>query len=360
MLTAHRPRPVPPRSFGGTMSDVPGVAVNPGALTGSIYVPDDLRRGAPLVVILHGCTQQGLAYAEAAGWFALADRHRFVVLIPQQVRANNANLCFNWFEPGDTTRGEGEVASIKAMIDGAITDHGIDPARVFVTGLSAGAAMAGAMLATYPEMFAGGGLIAGLPYGTANSVQAALQQMRTGPVATEGVLAGRVRNASAQTGSWPRVSVWHGGADRTVSVRNGEASVAQWLAIHGLEDAKPEVGATGSHRHQRWRDEHGVIRVEYHEIAAMGHGTPIDTRSAGAVGHGAPFVLDVGTASSVALLDFWGLAEQPGQRAVQAGDPAPQKPVKPTVLRPQPMAPPADTGVAKIINDALRSAGLLK
>ena len=93
------------------LTKLPDFKPNPGNLAGQVYLPDAMVTGAPLVIVLHGCTQNGADYADAAGWFALADRHGFAVLIPQQQRANNSNLCFNWFEPGDTRRGQGESKS---------------------------------------------------------------------------------------------------------------------------------------------------------------------------------------------------------------------------------------------------------
>jgi poly(hydroxyalkanoate) depolymerase family esterase len=116
-----------------------------------------------LVVALHGCTQTAADYDHGSGWTRLADRYGFAVLFPEQQRANNPNNCFNWFLPSDTRRSHGEAFSIRQMIERVITDHGVDRRRVFVVGLSAGGAMTSAMLATYPDLFAGGAIIAGLP-----------------------------------------------------------------------------------------------------------------------------------------------------------------------------------------------------
>jgi len=96
----------------------------------------------------------------------------FALLLPEQQRTNNPNSCFNWFQSGDIERGHGEAASIRQMVATMVSDHGIDPARVFVTGLSAGGAMTPVMLATYPEVFAGGAIIGGLPYGAATNIAA--------------------------------------------------------------------------------------------------------------------------------------------------------------------------------------------
>ena len=166
-----------PATGDGRLRPVAEFGPNPGNLQMFTFVPDDLPPSPALVVVLHGCTQNAPGYDLGAGWSTLAERHGFVVVCPQQSPANNPKSCFNWFLPGDVTRGRGEVLSIRNMIERAILDHGIDRSRVFVNGLSAGGAMAAAMLATYPELFAGGGIVAGLPYGAAANVQQALQAM---------------------------------------------------------------------------------------------------------------------------------------------------------------------------------------
>jgi poly(hydroxyalkanoate) depolymerase family esterase len=159
----------------------------------------------------------------------LADRFGFAVLYPEQQRPNNPNLCFNWFMPADTRRGGGEVESIRAMVTTAIDRYSIDPSRVFVTGLSAGGAMTSALLATHPELFAGGAIVGGLPYGTAAFVPEALERMR-GHGHDRGGLSARVLEASTHRGPWPAVSVWHGTADLTVNEVNAAMIVNQCAA----------------------------------------------------------------------------------------------------------------------------------
>jgi poly(hydroxyalkanoate) depolymerase family esterase len=148
------------------------IGANPGNLLGWHYVPGTDHVSAPvaLVVVLHGCTQTAAGYDVGSGWSKLADEFGFAVLFPEQSRQNNPNLCFNWFSDSDIERDHGEVRSIREMIGAMISGHSIDPKRVFNTGLSAGGAMANAMLAAYPEVFAGGAVIAGLPYGVASSI----------------------------------------------------------------------------------------------------------------------------------------------------------------------------------------------
>ena len=352
--------------YRGHLEPMHGLADNPGALTGDLYLPPQLQADGPLVVVLHGCTQTAVNYAAAAGWLELADRYGFAVLLPQQQRANNANLCFNWFEPGDVQRDKGEPASIKAMIDNAVERLFIDLGNIFITGLSAGAAMAGTVLACYPEIFAGGGLIAGLPHGTASSMATAFQQMSGGPRESARQLGEYVTTASDHDGPWPRVSIWHGDSDRTVSAVNGDATLAQWMTVHGLENVQSASKVKNNIHHRTWRDRNGLVAVEHVKVGGMGHGTPINLGATNAVGKAMPFVLNTGIASSSHLLAFWGIGE-----TLENQEPtSPSQPVNPPVAPPQPRAStrPAqspvfaqnETGVSKIINDALRAAGLMK
>lgn len=195
---------------------------NPGNLRMLAHVPERLASKPALVVALHGCGQSAADYDRGAGWGTLADRAGFVVVYPQQQASNNPKTCFSWFLPGDIARDSGEAHSIQQMVEHAIAKFGVDRRRVFITGLSAGGAMASVMLATYPEIFAGGAIIAGLPYGCAESVPQALEAMLTEQSPSTRALGDHVRAASRHRGSWPKISVWHGGADMIVKPSNAE------------------------------------------------------------------------------------------------------------------------------------------
>ncbi len=138
-------------------------------------MPPALPRHAPLVVVLHGCRQTAEEYERSAGWSHLARDRGFAVLYAEQRRANNPNVCFNWFRPSNVTRDRGEVGSIRQMIARMVALNKLDRRRIFITGLSAGGAMTAAMIAAYPELFAGAGIIAGLPFGAARDVSRALE-----------------------------------------------------------------------------------------------------------------------------------------------------------------------------------------
>src|SRR4051812_10161608 len=165
----------------GRLTQVMPTGSNPGALHMITYVPPGLPSGAPLVVVLHGCTQNAAAYDHGTGWSALADRHGFALLFPEQKRVNHPYCCFDWYEPHDQQRDRGEAHSIRVMIGHMLSRYDLDPTQVYITGLSAGGAMASVMLATYPEVFAGGAIVAGLPYGSASGAREALDSMSQAP-----------------------------------------------------------------------------------------------------------------------------------------------------------------------------------
>src|SRR6185437_8548042 len=185
---------------GSPLVEIDGFGTNPGAIKMFAYVPEHLQRAPALVVVLHGCGQTAAAYDFGTGWSTLANRYGFALLMPEQQAANNANTCFNWFNPGDIARGRGEAASIRQMIARMVAEHKIDPRRIYVTGLSAGGAMTSVMLATYPEVFAGGAVIAGLPFGVANNVREALNGMLQSASRSAGELGDLVRHASHHKG----------------------------------------------------------------------------------------------------------------------------------------------------------------
>jgi poly(hydroxyalkanoate) depolymerase family esterase len=149
---------------------------NPGNLRMHAYVPNGVGPSPPLVVALHGCTQTADSYDQGTGWSDLADRLGFILIFPEQQPANNPKNCFSWFLPDDTARDSGEALSIRQLIAKAVEKFSVEN-RMFVTGLSASGAMGPVMLATYPEIFADGAIIAGLPYGSASSMQEAFEAM---------------------------------------------------------------------------------------------------------------------------------------------------------------------------------------
>ncbi len=288
---------------------------NPGDLNGRIYIPTDLPVGAPLVVILHGCKQTPAEYDEGTGWSEIADLYGFALLFPEQRQANNWMLGFNWFKSYDSSRGDGEPLSIMHMVEQVVSDHGIDRQRIFITGFSAGGAMTSVMLATYPEVFAGGAIIAGLAYGSAYTIPAALRRMKGDGSPTALHLETRLRDASAYQGPWPTLSIWHGSADEIVDASNALTILEQWRALHDLEERPSSTDIVDGYPRRAWTDAEGRERIEEYTITGMGHGIPLKTNGKNGFGASGAYMLEVNICSTLHIADFWGL------RAVRGGPP---------------------------------------
>ena len=299
-------------SGAGRLHEIASFGSNPGNLRMFTYAPPKLPAAPALVVALHGCTQTANAYDRGSGWSELADAHGFVVVCPEQQRGNNPNACFNWFLLSAVGRGEGEALSIRQMVERAIHDHGIDRRRVFIGGLSAGGAMASAMLAAYPEVFAGGAIIAGLPYGCATDVQQAFQAMARGRDYDGRTWGNLVRSASPHRGPWPKLSIWHGTADTIVNPKNMEDSLGQWLDVHGLP-AQPVLEQTLENYSRRlWRNAANQDVIEAIAVRGMDHGVPLAVgQGPECCGNAGPFHFDVGLSCGHHIVEFWGLARRP-------------------------------------------------
>ena len=373
-----------PGSGGSPLTETAGFGSNPGDLRMFSFVPGDqrARQKCPLVVVLHGCGQNAAGYNTGAGWSTLAKRYGFALLMPEQKSSNNANGCFNWFNREDTARDGGEAFSIRQMIEQMTRDHNIDLGNIFVTGLSAGGAMTSVMLATYPEVFAGGAVIAGLPFGIASNVQEALAGMFQSRPHPAGELGDLVRNASNHKGRWPKLSVWHGSADRTVNPANANEILKQWLDVHDLPSAPMSEATVDGYPRQVWWNADGETVVESYTITNMAHGTPLgmadNDERYGAEG---AFLIEAGISSSYHIASFFGLTDRiaapkaaptPTESImpipVTASVPPPLLPDIATVLWPQtgrngqsgprPRRSPID--VSAVINRALTAAGLMK
>lgn len=292
------------------LEEVTGFGDNPGALRMFSFVPTQLQKPRALVVVLHGCGQTAAAYDLGAGWSTLAKHYGFALLMPEQQRINNGNTCFNWFNPEDTVRGSGEAQSVREMVAHMVTAHRIDSRRIFITGLSAGGGMTSVMLATYPEVFAAGAVIAGLPYGIASNLREALDGMFHSPARPARELGDLVRNASDYRGPWPKMSVWHGSADRTVNPGNANEIVKQWLDLHDLPDVPMAETNVDGYPRQAWWNKDGETLVESYAITDMAHGTPLgladnDQR----YGVEGAFLIEAGISSSYHIAKFFGLTD---------------------------------------------------
>ncbi len=290
------------------ITEVPSFGSDPGNLRMLEYVPDGLAEGSPVVVALHGCGQNATGYGVDSGWVELAQRLGFALVLPEQRGINNYNGCFNWFRSADTTRGWGEVASIASMVEHTVAGTGADPSRVYVTGLSAGGGMTAAVLATYPGRFAGGGVVAGLPYRCASALYEAYTCMNPGKDLSPEQWGNRVRAASPHTGPWPTMSVWHGDADYTVNVANQRELVEQWTDVHGTDATPDQTGTVAGYPHAVYTDDRGDAVVETVTVTGMGHGQPVDPGTGTTeCGHTAAHMLDVDACTAWHLADTWNL-----------------------------------------------------
>lgn len=293
----------------GRVSEMGGFGSNPGALRMLTYAPPRLPAGRPLVVVLHGCGQDAARFAGDAGWLDLARQHRLALLLPEQTSANNRGLCFNWYRPEDVRRGGGEAMSIRQMLRLAVKKYRSDPRQVFVAGFSAGGGMAAAMLAAYPAVFAGGGVAAGMPVGSARTQMQALLGMRRGnPLRLRRYLAANVRAAapSRATRAWPRLSIWQGARDQTVNPDNAEALAAQWSELHGWGAQPNAVDEPARGVHRRAWGRAARPAVELWTLDDVAHGFPVDPGMPGG-GRVGPWVVEAGLSAAQRMATFWGL-----------------------------------------------------
>jgi len=268
------------------LAAVASFGANPGALDMYEYVPANLPANAPLVVVLHGCTQTASAM-ETAGWNALADANGFAVLYPQQRSANQPLSCFTWYAPADIARTGGEAESILEMVDTEIATHGIDRARVYVTGVSAGGAMTAVMLAAYPDRFAAGSVMSGIPYGCATDVSSGTQ-CEQGATKTPAQWGDLVRGADPGfSGAWPRMQVWQGTSDTTVAPGNAHELVDQWTNVRGADGTAESTTTVSTATYTTYAGGD----VELYLVNGMGHAiaTGMDALGTCPAGAGAYF-----------------------------------------------------------------------
>ncbi|MEY9991749.1 poly(hydroxyalkanoate) depolymerase family esterase [Streptomyces sp. V4I8] len=299
----------PGRAAAASLQEVTGFGSNPGALRMFRYVPDGLPAGRPVVVALHGCTQNASGYGTGSGWLQLADRWGFSVVLPQQQTANSASSCFNWFQNGDLARGQGEAASVAQMVDRQLADTSGDASRVHVTGLSAGGGMAAVMMAAYPERFASGGIVAGLPYGCAQAAGSPWVCMYVGATQTAKQWGDRVRAARpGYAGPWPMLVAFQGTADHTVQPVNMTDLMRQWTEVHGADQVADVSDSVAGYPHQVFRDAGGRAVVETYSVTGMGHGQPVDPGSGSEqCGSAGAYVLDVNLCAAYRMGRAWGL-----------------------------------------------------
>ena len=219
----------------------------------------------PLIVMLHGCTQSPDDFAIGTGMNRLAEEHGCLVAYPGQPKSANAQKCWNWFNPRDQRRDQGEPALIAGITRDVMANHAVDPRRVYVAGLSAGGAAAAVMGAAYPDLYAAVGVHSGLPCGAARDIPSAFAAMRDGgpvpPPAPHG------RNRVVPT------IVFHADKDGTVHPRNAENIIAQSGGGAGLRTVVTCGQVPGGRAYTRsvYSDANGQPVLEQWLVHGGGH-----------------------------------------------------------------------------------------
>jgi poly(hydroxyalkanoate) depolymerase family esterase len=292
---------------------------NPGNLLMYCYVPANIPANAPLVVVLHGCTQNASNFSAYSGWDTLANHHKFYVIHAGQQSLNNSNTCFNWFLHSDYSRGQGEVGSVKQMMNYMKNHYSIDSSRVFVTGLSAGACLTAAMLGAYPEVFAAGAIMAGTPYKSATDATSAFNVMYYGVSKTPSVWGDSVRNENpSYSGTYPKVAIFQGSSDLTVNPINATELVKQWTNVHNADQTADSVNSSFNGNSgivmKQYNDASGNTVVQTYTISNMQHGIAVDPgtcfQQGGTTGFNS-YSFDENFYSSFWAAEFFGIINNP-------------------------------------------------
>ena len=239
-----------------------------------LYVPSryDKSRPAPLLVVLHGCTQNPDDIAKGTRFNTLAEEKGFLVAYPEQPQKYNGLKCWNWFDAAHQVRDKGEPQLIASITQRVMNDYSVDARRVYIAGVSAGAAMALNVAYAYPELFAAAGIHSGIAYGSATSIANALSAMHSG-AADPASLSSAVTKALGSARHFPAI-VFQGKADKSVNFVNGDQVVAQLSALYQpkpLVQLSEKTGEAGGYHYLTRMYGNGRPLVEEWIVEELGH-----------------------------------------------------------------------------------------
>jgi poly(hydroxyalkanoate) depolymerase family esterase len=241
-----------------------------GTRTYKLYIPRSYTgQAVPLVMMLHGCTQNAVDFATGTRMNLFAEGKTFLVAYPEQVSSANNAKCWNWFQPADQQRSMGEPSLIAGITRQIMNSYHVDSNRVYVAGMSAGGAMAVIMAATYPDLYAAVGVHSGLAYRAAHDVRSGFAAMRRG--------AGQ--SAQQLTTVIPLIA-FHGDRDTTVSPVNADHLLDQWLramshewerSAHSTKVERGQVSGGRAFTRSIYQDASGHALVEKWLVHQAGH-----------------------------------------------------------------------------------------
>ncbi len=227
-----------------------------------LYIPPaSFTEPLPLVVMLHGCTQNPDDFAAGTQMNEAALERGFYVLYPAQTQHANSSRCWNWFKHNHQARGRGEPALLAGMTKDVMSRYNIDPQRVYVAGLSAGGAMAAIVGDAYPELFAAVGVHSGLATGAATNLPAALSAMQTGAAP----------GTRTNTHASPPAIVFHGDQDATVNKVNGEQVVAASAGSSRSEQQRARSTNGRDYTRRTYKAADGQVVAEHWTVHGAGH-----------------------------------------------------------------------------------------
>lgn len=250
---------------------------NPGNLKMFAYnpSPSDVAK-KPLLVMLHGCTQSAKEVAELTGWNKLAANNNFAVIYPQQKFINNPNHCYNWYLKNDVDKGKGECESIYEMIQFAISNYNIDVNKIHITGLSSGASMTMAMIATHPETFQNAAVFSGGGYKIGMGLFDGIQAMSGDIKLSQNELVTLVKEQNPNyNGTYPNLIIYQGKEDPLVNFKNANIIVSQWAGVQKIDTIpdKIENSFLGIHDicRKEYQDATASPKIILYEVDNLGH-----------------------------------------------------------------------------------------